>query len=285
MAELIGGIEHRAITIVDYSPAWPARFEQERRRILTALGLTATRIDHVGSTSVPGLAAKPIIDIQLSVPDVEDEQRYLPPLVDAGYLLRVREPGHRMVRTPDLDVQVHICPAGSGWERRHLLFRDWLRRDTADRDAYEALKRDLASHDWPNMNAYADAKSTLIVEIMTRAEPWADANHLGVDCGGVGAGGVDGVLDDPDDDRRAVLGPCRGEAGEVGAVGEHPARGEGERRRRPPQDVGAARHDVAGECVGEEAAVGEGGHAGAEPAGQLAGQGPLADGVGAEGGG
>ncbi|ONH35382.1 MULTISPECIES: GrpB family protein [Protofrankia] len=175
MAELIGGVEHRTITIVDYSPAWPARFEQERRRILTALGATAVRVDHVGSTSVRGLAAKPIIDIQLSVPDIEDEQRYLPPLTDAGYLLRVREPGHRMVRTPDLDVHAHICSTSSGWERRHLLFRDWLRHNTADRTAYEMLKRDLAYHDWPDMNAYADAKSALITEITTRAEAWADA--------------------------------------------------------------------------------------------------------------
>lgn len=177
MAELIGGVEHRTITIIDYSAAWPARFEQERLRILKALGATAVRVDHIGSTSVPGLAAKPIVDIQLSVPDVEDEPRYLPALTDAGYLLRVREPGHRMLRTPGLDVHVHICPAGSGWERRHLLFRDWLRRDRADRAAYEVLKRDLASRDWPDMNAYADAKSALIAEIMNRAEVWAGATQ------------------------------------------------------------------------------------------------------------
>jgi GrpB-like predicted nucleotidyltransferase (UPF0157 family) len=180
MAELIGGVEHRVITIVDYSPTWPERFDREQLRILTALGATAVRVDHIGSTSVPGLAAKPIIDVDLSVPDVEDEHRYLPQLIDAGYLLRVREPGHRMVRTPELDVQVHICSAGSDWERRHLLFRDWLRQDAADRAAYEALKRDLASRDWPDMNAYADAKGTLIAEIMTRAEAWADTTGWSV---------------------------------------------------------------------------------------------------------
>jgi GrpB-like predicted nucleotidyltransferase (UPF0157 family) len=175
--ELIGGVERRTITIVAYSPDWPARFERERRRIREALGATAVRVDHIGSTSVPALAAKPIIDIQVSVPDVEDERRYLPPLTDAGYVLRVREPGHRLVRTPDLAVHVHVCPAGSDWERRHLLFRDWLRHDAADRAAYEALKRELAARDWPDMNAYADAKGALVTEIMTRAEAWAGATR------------------------------------------------------------------------------------------------------------
>jgi GrpB-like predicted nucleotidyltransferase (UPF0157 family) len=181
--ELIGGVERRTITIVGYSPDWPARFERERRRIVAALGATAVRVDHIGSTSVPGLAAKPIVDLQLSVPDVEDEQRYLPPLADAGYLLRVREPGHRMVRTPDLDVHVHVCPAGSDWERRHLLFRDRLRHDAADRASYQALKRDLAGRDWPDMNAYADAKGAVITEIMSRAEAWADTTHWTVGAG------------------------------------------------------------------------------------------------------
>jgi len=168
----------RAYRIADPDPGWAERYEAEAARIVGSLPADlVTRIDHVGSTAVAGLAAKPIVDIQLSVSDVEDEPRYLPALTDAGYLLRVREPGHRMVRTPGLDVQVHICPAGSGWERRHLLFRDWLRQDAADRAAYEALKRDLASRDWPDMNAYADAKTALIAEIMARAEAWAGTTH------------------------------------------------------------------------------------------------------------
>jgi GrpB-like predicted nucleotidyltransferase (UPF0157 family) len=91
----------------------------------------------------------------------------------AGYRLRARQPGHRMVRTVDLDVHVHICRVGSEWERRHLLFRDWLRFDDADREAYAALKRELAQRGWADMNAYADAKGVLISEIMIRAEAWA----------------------------------------------------------------------------------------------------------------
>ncbi|WP_203217586.1 GrpB family protein [Nocardia arthritidis] len=171
--ELIGGIEKRDIRIVDYDAAWPRRFAEERARIAAALGATARRIDHIGSTSVPGLAAKPIIDIDLSVPDVEDEATYLDALLAVGYRLRVREPGHRMVRTPHHDVHVHICTLGSEWERRHLLFRDWLRLDAADRTAYEQLKRKLAQRDWADMNAYAEEKGPLITEITRRAQEWA----------------------------------------------------------------------------------------------------------------
>lgn len=175
--ELIGGIEKREIVIVRYDPLWPARFAAERRRIVEALGPTARRVDHIGSTSVPGLAAKPIIDIDVGVPDVDDEPTYLPALERAGYHLRVRQPGHRMVRTAGLDVHVHICGEGSEWERRHLLFRDWLRLDDSDRAAYAALKRELARREWSDMNAYADAKGALIGQIMTRAEAWA--GHTG----------------------------------------------------------------------------------------------------------
>jgi GrpB-like predicted nucleotidyltransferase (UPF0157 family) len=171
--ELIGGFERREIQIVPYDPEWPSAFARERRRIAGALGSRARRIDHIGSTSVPGLAAKPVIDIDVSVHDPGAEDAYVPVLEQAGYRLRVREPGHRMLRTPDRDVHVHICAAGSDWERRHLLFRDWLRTDARDRDDYAALKRKLARRDWPDMNAYADAKSGLIQDIMDRAERWA----------------------------------------------------------------------------------------------------------------
>jgi GrpB-like predicted nucleotidyltransferase (UPF0157 family) len=172
-SELIGGPEKREIRIVTHDPTWPDRFAAERTRIVAALGTTARRVDHIGSTAVPGLAAKPIIDIDLSVPDPDDEPSYLPALERAGYRLRVRQPGHRMVRTEARDVHVHVCAEGSEWERRHLLFRDWLRRDAADRASYAALKRELAAREWPDMNAYADAKGALITEITARAEEWA----------------------------------------------------------------------------------------------------------------
>ncbi|MDV7133670.1 GrpB family protein [Williamsia muralis] len=171
--ELIGGIEKRAIVLGPYDNAWPQAFERERRRIAVALGDGALRIDHIGSTSIPDLIAKPIIDIDLSVADPDDEASYLPALESAGYRLRVREPGHRMVRTLNLDVHVHICRTGSEWERRHLLFRDWLRHDPRDRNAYGELKQSLAQRDWQDMNAYASAKGPLIEEITERAEKWA----------------------------------------------------------------------------------------------------------------
>jgi GrpB-like predicted nucleotidyltransferase (UPF0157 family) len=170
--ELIGGPEKRSIVVVDYDPSWPGRFEAHRATIARALGRVARRIEHVGSTAVPGLAAKPIIDIQLSVDDVEDERTYVPPLEHAGYSLRVREPGHRMLRVFD-EIHVHVCSAGGDWERRHLLFRDRLRRDGSDRELYARAKQELARRDWETMNHYADAKADVIATIMDRAEQWA----------------------------------------------------------------------------------------------------------------
>jgi GrpB-like predicted nucleotidyltransferase (UPF0157 family) len=179
---LIGGREKRDITIVEHDPAWARRFRCERRRIVAALGPAAIRVDHIGSTSVPELAAKPVVDIQVSVADVTDENSYLPALLGAGYVLRVRQADHRMVRTEQLDVHVHICPAGGRWERDHLLFGAWLRADATDRTAYEALKRELATKDWYDMNQYAEAKGELIDAILGRARQWALRIDWSVDC-------------------------------------------------------------------------------------------------------
>lgn len=172
--ELIGGAEHRPIVVVEYDKAWPRTFQRHRELIEDALG-SSVRIEHVGSTAVPGLAAKPIIDVQVSVEDVDAEQTYVPPLTAVGYALRVREAQHRMLRTPTLDVHVHVCSTGSKWERRHLLFRDWLRTDDRDRSAYEALKRTLAAREWETMNHYARAKDEFIAAAFVRAEAWLNA--------------------------------------------------------------------------------------------------------------
>jgi GrpB-like predicted nucleotidyltransferase (UPF0157 family) len=153
---------------VDYSDAWPARFEAERRCILTALGPAARRVEHVGSTAVPGLAAKPVIDILVTVADAEDEPSYGPPLQAAGYVMRVREPEHRMFRTPERDVHVHVWAEGSEEERRLLTFRDRLHSDEADRLEYEVVKRQLAGR-WRDMNYYARAKGPVIDRILERA--------------------------------------------------------------------------------------------------------------------
>ncbi len=165
---LIGGRESREITIVEYDPAWPARFAQERLRV-AELGGVAKRIEHIGSTAVPGLAAKPVIDILVTVDDVEDEALHVPTLEACGYVLRVREPDHRMFRTPARDVHVHVWRRGGDDERRQLLFRDWLRGNAPDRNLYEQTKRELARRPWADMNYYAEAKSAVIAAILERA--------------------------------------------------------------------------------------------------------------------
>ena len=127
---LIGGVEERAIVVVPYRQEWPATFARHRERIAAALGAAALGIDHIGSTAVPGLAAKPIVDMLVVVPDSADEDAYLPAMERAGYALRVREPGfeeHRMFRTPERDVHVHVLSAGSREIERYLRFRDALR--------------------------------------------------------------------------------------------------------------------------------------------------------------
>lgn len=168
-AVLVGGRERVPIRVVDYDPAWPARFEAERQRITAALGPAARTVEHIGSTAVPGLPAKPIIDVLVTVDDVEREDRYAPALESAGYLPRVREPGHRMFRTPQRDVHVHLYTTGDDEVGRVLLFRDRLRTDTADRALYARVKRDLATRDWRDMNDYAEAKTPTINAILARA--------------------------------------------------------------------------------------------------------------------
>ena len=167
---LIGGPEARAVEIVDHRPEWAEIFEVERAKIAEALP-HAVAIEHVGSTSVPGLGAKPIVDIQVGLVGL-DETRDIPPLEAAGYVLRVREANHLMVRTPERDVHVHLWADDHDLDR-HLLFRDWLRTNAADREKYEAVKRELATQTWRDMNDYADAKSEVITDITSRAESWA----------------------------------------------------------------------------------------------------------------
>lgn len=160
------------ITLVDYDPRWPVLFDREADRIRAALGDTAVQVEHAGSTSVPGLAAKPIIDIVLAVPDSADEPSYVPAMQAAGYVLWVREPDwfeHRMFKGPDTDVNLHVFTAGSTEIGRMLLFRDWLRGNEADREAYLRVKRDLASRTWRHVQHYADAKTAIVQEILSRA--------------------------------------------------------------------------------------------------------------------
>lgn len=167
--EIVGGTEKRALVLVDHDPAWSEAYAAHERRIRDALGDAALQVEHIGSTSVPGLAAKPIIDVLVTVDDLTAEEDYLDQLLAAGYELRVREPGHRMVRTPARDVHVHVLTVGDEAADDYLLFRDRLRSDPADRALYERTKRSLVARDWPDMNAYADAKTEVVLAIKERA--------------------------------------------------------------------------------------------------------------------
>jgi len=169
---LIGGIEPRTIVIADYDPAWPERFRREEAKIRTVLGEEALAVEHIGSTSVPGLAAKPIVDILLVVEDSAAEASYLPALEQAGYVLRVREPDldeHRMLRTPEKDVHVHVYSEGSREIGRYLLLRERLREHADDRELYARTKRELSRRDWPSVDHYAEAKSEVVEGILSRA--------------------------------------------------------------------------------------------------------------------
>ena len=174
-AVFIGGPEKRAIVIEEHDPAWAARFEQVQASLREALGTKAHRIEHFGSTAVPGLAAKGIIDVMVEVEDADDEAAYGPALEAHGYAIRVRQPGHRMYRTADLDTHVHVLTDGSDAARIRLLFRDWLRHDARDRRLYEDTKRELARLEWDATNDYSDAKGAVVDQILARAQRWASA--------------------------------------------------------------------------------------------------------------
>jgi GrpB-like predicted nucleotidyltransferase (UPF0157 family) len=161
------------IEILPYDPAWPALYEHEAQRIRAALGDRVLRLEHTGSTSVPGLAAKPRIDMLLVVADSSDEASYVPPLEAAGYRLVIREPAwheHRVFKGPDTDINLHVFSPGSPEIERTLLFRDWLRTHDDDRALYERTKLDLGARTWKYVQNYADAKSKVVEAIIARAE-------------------------------------------------------------------------------------------------------------------
>lgn len=161
-----------SIELAEYDPAWPAWFRQEAARIRSALGVRAVMVEHVGSTSVPDLVAKPRIDILLIVPDSAVEASYVPDLEGAGHRLVIREPEwheHRVLKGPDTDTNVHVFSPGCSEIERMVGFRDWLRSHDADRELYAAAKRDLAMRTWRWVQDYADAKTDVVEEIMARA--------------------------------------------------------------------------------------------------------------------
>jgi len=160
------------INLAEYDPQWPTLFNREADRIRTVLGSAVLRVEHVGSTSVPGLTAKPIVDILLVVVDSADEPSYVPALEAAGYVMRVREPDwfeHRLFKGPDTDVHLHVFSDGAAEADQMLIFRDRLRTSEDDRELYERTKRRLAQQTWRHMQHYATAKSAVVQEILGRA--------------------------------------------------------------------------------------------------------------------
>ena len=136
------------------------------------LGERVVQLEHIGSTSVPGLAAKPIIDILLVVADPADEPAWLPDLEAAGYRLVIREPDwyqHRCLKGPDTNVNLHVYPPGCPEIERNLVFRDRLRGHPEDRAHYQRVKRELAERDWTYVQEYADAKAEVVEAIIARA--------------------------------------------------------------------------------------------------------------------
>jgi GrpB-like predicted nucleotidyltransferase (UPF0157 family) len=162
-----GAIELRA-----YDDEWPRLYAREAIRVADVLGDRVLRLEHVGSTSVPGLAAKPIIDMLLVVADSSAEHDYVPPMEAAGYVLRIREPEwyeHRLFKGPGANINLHVFSAGCVEIDRMLGFRDQLRANDSDRDLYLRTKQDLASRHWKYVQEYADAKTEVVEAIIARA--------------------------------------------------------------------------------------------------------------------
>jgi len=160
------------IFLADYDPSWPVLYAREAARVQAVLGERVRLLEHVGSTSVPGLPAKPIIDMLLAVPDSADEPAYVPSMEAAGYVVRIREPDwheHRLFRGPDTDINLHTFTSGSSEIVRMIAFRDWLRTNDDERDLYLRTKRELAARHWTWVQDYADAKGEVVEAIIARA--------------------------------------------------------------------------------------------------------------------
>lgn len=160
------------VEVVAPDPVWPRWFEVVRDRIEAALGERALAVGHVGSTAVPGLWAKPVVDVDLTVADSGDEDAWLPDLANAGFELRVRQPEweeHRVVRSTDPPANVHVWSPGSREVRRHVLFRDWLREHPEDRELYAQVKREVAARGFEDQMAYNNEKAWVVYDIYERA--------------------------------------------------------------------------------------------------------------------
>lgn len=170
------------VRLVEYDPSWPIQFAGQAARIAGALGDRAMRIEHIGSTAVPGLAAKPTIDILLVVSDSAEELSYVPQLEAAGYELRLREPDfheHRLLTPVERNANIHVVSHGCVEIGRWLTFRDRLRSHAHDRQLYERTKKELSLRRWPDTDAYAEAKSQVVERILAAASHDARTSRPG----------------------------------------------------------------------------------------------------------
>lgn len=159
------------IRLVEYDPEWPEKFRREADRIRAVLGDRVLQLEHVGSTAVPGLPAKPIVDMLLGLADSADEPAYLPAMESAGYVLRIREPEwheHRLFKGPDTNINLHVFSSGCPEIGRMLAFRDWLRSNAPDRELYARTKLELTQENWKYVQNYADAKTAVVEQILAR---------------------------------------------------------------------------------------------------------------------
>ncbi|MEA2364087.1 MAG: hypothetical protein QOD71_3232 [Thermoleophilaceae bacterium] len=167
-----------AVRIVDYDPAWPALADAELHRIREAVGDVAVRLEHVGSTAVPGLAAKPILDLLLSVEPIEPRERYVERLERLGYLFAPAPESperHFFARPPERPRthHLHVCEAGSEHEFRHVAVRDFLRGHPDDAAHYAALKRRLVARHPQDRLSYIEGKEQFVTALEARAVAWA----------------------------------------------------------------------------------------------------------------
>ncbi len=160
------------ISLFPYDPQWPAQYAREEAKIRAALGAAALVLEHVGSTSIPGMSAKPILDILLAVSDSADESSYVPQLTSQGYRLHLREPSweqHRVLKGDSPSVNLHVFTAGSREIIRMLAFRDRCRAVPQEAALYQTTKQALAARVWRHVQHYANAKSDVVEAIVARA--------------------------------------------------------------------------------------------------------------------
>ncbi len=163
------------VLISEPDPKWPYLFRQEDARIRAALGDRVLSLDHIGSTAVPGLVAKPCVDLLLVVADSADEPAYLPDLETSGYSLVISEPDwyeHRVLKSPNINLNLHVFSEGCSEIGRMRLFRDYLTVNPGARQRYAAVKRELAERTWERIQDYSDAKTGIVTEILVEAQAW-----------------------------------------------------------------------------------------------------------------